>query len=74
MTTIEVNIETYNSLLAKVKEEEEKNISLTKEIKRLNQIIEDKEENLEIFRGANWYDRIFGWKQILKLTNDAEIQ
>lgn len=74
MTTIEVNIETYNSLLSKLKEEEEKNIKLVKEVKRLNQALEDKKDNLDIFREANWYDRVFGWKQILKLTTEDEVQ
>lgn len=74
MTTIEIDIDTYNNMLSQIKSREQENIDLAKENRKLSQIIEGKNENLEIFRNANWYDRVFGWKQILKLTKDEEKQ
>ena len=68
MATIEIKKEQYDSMLDRIDTLSQRCIDLEKKNQKLQQENEDLEENLEIARTANWYDRVFGWKQILRLT------
>lgn len=68
MATMEVDIKQYNGMLKTIEALENDVIRITNENKVIEQKLEKAEENLEIFRNSNWYDRVFGWKQMLKLT------
>lgn len=72
MATMEVSIETYNAMLKKIGGLEDDITTLKKENKKLHIEIEDLKENLEICKSANWVDRVFKWKQILKLISTPE--
>lgn len=69
MATIEISTQTYNSMLDRIKELEENEVSLSNKIKKQEIIINELTGDLQIVRSANWVDRVFGWKQILKLAN-----
>lgn len=68
MATIEINLDAYNALLNEKKELEENAIELRREVIRCEALIDNLESKLDVFESASWYDRIFGWKQILRLT------
>lgn len=74
MATMEVSIETYKAMLNKIEGLEKDLVTANKEKKKLHLEIEELKENLEIFREANWVDRTFKWKQILKLTSTSDEQ
>lgn len=77
MATIEINLEVYNNLLERIKELEVENVSLKRDIKKKDIIIEDLEEDLDIVEEANFFDRVFKWGQILELierTNSSETE
>ena len=69
MATMEIDIKQYNGMLKTIDALENDVIRIANENKIAERKLEEAEENLEIFRSANWYDRVFGWKQILKLTS-----
>lgn len=72
MATIEIRKEQYDGMLSTIENLGKACTSYEKEIKRLKREKEELKDNLEIARTANWYDRVFGWKQILKLTTNND--
>lgn len=74
MASIEINLETYNNLRNKIKELEVQNTELRKSNQQQDIIISDLKETIEIVKGANWFDRVFGWKQIKKIAEEQDIE
>lgn len=68
MATIEIKKEQYDAMINKIDTLSQRCTNLEREKEKLSQENEELQENLDIARTANWYDRVFGWKQILKLT------
>lgn len=67
MAKIEIDVIEYNSYYETINNLNKKISELKQELRNKNEKIDNLEENLEIVKNVNFIDRLFGWKQILKL-------
>ena len=71
MPTITINIDQYNAMQEKIASLEENNFSLRKKLGEKEEYIELLEDAVDIVHEANWYDRVFKWRQIKSLVEDV---
>lgn len=71
MATITIDIDQYNAMQKKIASLEENNFSLRKKLGEKEEYIELLEDAVDIVNEANWYDRVFKWRQIKSLVEDT---
>ena len=69
MAKIEIDMEEYNSYHTTIDRLNREKFELLKSISQKNEEIESLSDNIEIAKNANFFDRIFGWKQIKRLIS-----
>lgn len=70
MATIEIDVETYKSMMDKIKDLETEKVRQDKKINTLLYQTKELKESINIAKSASWYDRVFGWKQIKDLIEN----
>ena len=70
MASIEIDIEEYNSYQKIINRLHDEKFNLMQQVAEKETEIESLKENIEIVKNANFFDRLFSWKQILKLISE----
>lgn len=66
MARIEISLEEYNALKAKIKSLEEQTVSDSKEIKRYKDNFETLFFAIEDLEGEGLFNRVFKWKDVIE--------
>ncbi len=69
MGRIEISLDEYNALNNRIKELEDKNVELEKELESKNSSISSLKEIVTFFVDLTFFERLIHWRKILKSIN-----